>query len=493
MSPSTVPSHQYHPPRHPHAISPTTAKPPTTPPSFATGYVYPSSTSAVPTTAYRSTGPPSIISTSSSPSPRLNPGLAAARHVSKAASILKRSRSDNAKKSSEQLADDVIDEGFFSGPGSPPLEQHYPHHSATSAHKARGKIKPLLKKVSGSSRGNSLDLSRSDGGLPGGVGLGIFDNAGDSSGVDEDSPYSNRHRRNFSGTSGNSPLLVNAPFAHPKRQVPRRGAYTPEVSHYNTSNESSDGSDDESITRRKVLQGSSGGNRSIRRGLHLNTGGRSTPMLPTSSLTDLHNRRISTSTLTTPVSPVSPLELPPIRSSTLESVVTIPQQPSPTGSRAPSLMRSRIGRTSSETTRRAVRDPSPGFAASVTAARLAWEAKEEKKEEKRERKRRRSEAKGEERSRATSRCSGRERGNSDGSKGTVWDDDELPNSFPEKVLEEDCTEERGRPRVQGAGTGTGGKRWSVGKDRRPGFKKRWLGFVVWVRIGMVRMGRRLGF
>lgn len=482
MTSSIVPSHQYHPPRHPHAISPTT---PTTPPSFATGY-YPSSTSILPiTTSYRSTAP-SVISTASSPSPRLNPGLVAARHVSKAAARLhKRSRSDN-KKSEEQLAcEDIVDEGFFSGPGSPPLEQYYPHHSATPAHRARGKIKPLLKKVSGSSRGNSLDLSRSDGGLPGGVGLGIFDNAGDSSGVDDDSPFSNRHRRNFSGASGNSPLLVNAPFAHPKRQVPRRGAYTPEVSHYNTSNESSDDSDDESVTRRTVLQGSG---RSIRGGLQLNTGGRSTPMLPTGSMTDLHQRRTSASTLATPTSPTSQVDYPPMR--TFE---TIPQQPSPTGSRAPSFKRSRIGRSSSETTRR-VRDPSPSFEASVVAARLAWEAKEEKKEEKRERKRRRSEAKGEERSRATSRCSGRGRGNSGGSNmttGTVWDDDDLPTQFPEKVPEEG---ERGRSGKCRGGRGTG-KKWGISEKemKRHGFKKRWLGFVVWVRIGMVRMGRRLGF
>ncbi|KAL0632468.1 hypothetical protein Q9L58_008652 [Maublancomyces gigas] len=485
MTSSIVPSHQYHPPRHPQTISPTT---PTTPPPYATGY--PSSISTLPrTTSYRSSGP-STISTSSSPSPRLNPGLAAARHVTKAASRLhKRSRINSQKSSDEQLAfDDIVDEGFFSGPGSPPLEPIYPHHSSTPAHRARGKIKPLLKKVSGSSRGNSLDLSRSDGGLPGGVGLGIFDNAGDSSGVDDESPFSNRHRRNFSGASGSSPLLVNAPFAHPKRQVPRRGGYTPEVSHYNTSNESSDDSDDEeSITRKTVLQGS----KSARDGLHLNTG-RSTPMLPTGSMTDLHNRRASGSTLTTPVSPISAVEFP---ARTFETVIT--HNPSPTGSRAPSFRKSRVGRSSSETARR-VRDPSPTFEASVTAARLAWEAKEEKKEEKRERKRRRSEAKGEERSRATSRCSGRGRGNSGSSNmtnGTVWDEDDLTNAFPEKVPEEDCIEDRQGPGSQSRGRHGTGPKWGLGgRERvRPGFKRRWLGFVVWIRIGMVRMGRRLGF
>lgn len=484
MTSSIVPSHQYHPPRHPHAISPTT---PSTPPPFATGY-YPSSTSTLPrTTSYRSTGPPSTSSASSSPSPRLNPGLVAARHVTKAASRLhKRSRSDNKKTSEEQLAfDDIVDEGFFSGPGSPPLDTIYPHHSSTTVHRARGKIKPLLKKVSGSSRGNSLDLSRSDGGLPGGVGLGIFDNTGDSSGVDDESPFSNRHRRNFSGTSGNSPLLVNAPFAHPKRQLPRRGGYTPEVSHYNTSNESSDDSDDdESVTRRTVLQGSS---RSIRGGLHLNTG-RSTPMLPTGSMTDLHQRRASGSTLTTPVSPTSVVDFP-VR--TFESAIT--HNPSPTGSRAPSFRRSRIGRSSSETTRH-VRDPSPTYGASIVAARLAWEAKQEKKEEKRERKRRRSEAKGEERSRATSRCSGRGRGNSGGSNmtnGTVWDDD-LANQLPEKVPEEDCAEGRGMSGNQGRGKHGTGPKWGLGgkKERRPAFK-RWLEFVVWIQIGVVRIRRKL--
>src|SRR5690606_3804644 len=126
-----------------------------------------------------------------------------------------------------------MDEGFFSGPGSPPVQE--PLFSEKSK-KTKAKIKPLLKKVSVSSRGNSLDLSRSDGGLPNGmVGLGIYDSQGceSSSGLDDDGSgrRSMAHQRTVSTTSGGSfatgaagPAAATPvqPFSHPKRQLPRR-------------------------------------------------------------------------------------------------------------------------------------------------------------------------------------------------------------------------------------------------------------------------------
>src|SRR5262249_9586487 len=153
--------------------------------------------------------------------------------------------------------------------------------------------------------------------------------------------------------------------------------------------ESSD-DDDEQETRRIVLSGSHRG------GLTLDTShsGRSTPMLtnPTSSMTDLHSfsrARTTSSQLTSPVSPVSPIDLPS------DGISFIPAVPIPIpGSYGKSKTRGRINSTHKKSS---AREPSPSFAASVTAARLAWEAKEEKKEEKREKKRRRSEAKEEER------------------------------------------------------------------------------------------------
>lgn len=425
----------------------------------------------------------------------------------------------------------MTDEGFFSGPGSPPAADPFlvrpvphRHHSATkaTAKAARGKIKPLLQKVSGS-RGNSLDLSRSDGGLPNGVGLGIYDGQGyDSSGVDEDMVH--RHRRNLSSTSGHSPLLANPnqPFSHPKRQVPRRGpgVYTPDLSYNGTSNESSsdeDDDEDERETRRMVLQGSRRSTSMTRPPLHLST--HSSPILHTSMTR-------SGSHMTSPTSPSSP-EYPP--SATI------------TGSR-----RGHRGRQISYSSTKSkksisVRDQSPSVAASVTAARLAWEAKEEKKEAKRESKRRRSEAKEDERSRAASKCSTRGRGNSDSTSTTLWDADgpQQPSSWEgdvrEKILPEHDiyrdpaaaqlhAEDEDHHRLHSnsdaqrhlesqaeslskeetrnsRGRNATGRRWGVlgasrsngGTSRRANFKKKWIGFFVWVRIGMVRLGRKMGF
>jgi hypothetical protein len=157
---------------------------------------------------------------------------------------------------------------------------------------------------------------------------------------------------------------------------------------------------------------------------------------------------------------------------------------------------------------KSVPETTPSFEASVTAARLAWEAKEEKKEEKRERKRRRSEAKEEERSRATSRCSGRGRGNSGSSNQQHWshesdfgDNIAIGGVIKEKVGGFDGSRASSKSRNDSRGRHGTGKKWGLSgkseapnpKGKRPGFKKRWLGFVVWVRIGVVRMQRRLGF
>ncbi|KAL7271124.1 hypothetical protein RUND412_006144 [Rhizina undulata] len=446
---------------------------------------YPSSTSTHPT-SYYSNGPPSTISSCSSKTAtsRVNAGLAAARHVTKVAGRLKRGRSGHKDEES-----DDFDEGFFSGPGSPLPAELFTNHSST-AHRAKTKIKPLLKKVSGS-RGNSLDLSRSDGGLPNGVGLGIYDNAGyESSGIDEETAFPYRHRRNFSGTSGNSPLLVgpggNQTFAHPKRQVPRRKTYQPEIFHYPSPIESSEGSseDEHELDMGKVvLRGARV--RPAARGLKLDTGegGRSTPMLTSESVTNVHQSKVATTQIP-PISPISPIDFPPKSSATTST---------------PRLSKFR-SRTSLD---KNARETSPSFADSVIAARLAWEAKEEKKEEKRERKRRRSEAKEGERSRAASRCSGRIRGNSGGSKdtqATIWDEDE--QTINEKVSEEDEDDIGGyykeaKFETDSRGMHGTGPKWGVLGDndrrKRPGFKKRWMGFVVWVRIGMVRLGRKMGF
>jgi len=396
----------------------------------------------------------------------------------------------------------MFDEGFFSGPGSPPPADLF----KPTPVKSKNKIKPLLKKVS-VSRNNSLDLSRSDGGLPGGVGLGIYDSPGyESSGIDEDLletafPKHPRHRHtrtisSLSTTSASSPLVANPtqPFAHPKRQVPRRGAYTPDLSRDGTSNESSSESEDEWETRRIVLSGSSrsAASAAARGVTTINThyDGCSTPRLTTPSIIDLPERTPYSQTTMSPTSPTSPAD-------SLDTVCT--KKP-----------RGRQFVSSKEKKRR---EASPTFAASVTAARIAWEAKREKK-------RMRSEAKDGDRRNSSS--SYRIRGNSGSSTqttGTIWDDDaEQEPGYREKErvkLLEDDEVYTGRGSLQLAtnaestssrGENATGKKWGIsipepandvhnngGGRKRVGLKKRWLGFIVWVRIGMVRLGRKIGF
>lgn len=424
----------------------------------------------------------------------MSASLAAAQFVT--GRLHKRSRSGN--KTPEEIPDEMFDEGFFSGPGSPPPTEL----GFKKSIKSKNKIKPLLKKVSGSSRNNSLDLSRSNGGLAG-IGLGIYENNGyESSGVDEDvletafpSRRPKRHQRGTSSysvqSSVNSPLVPCAtptqPFAHPKRQVPRRGAYTPDLSRDGTSNESSeDEEDDERETRRRVLEGSANGPPSA---LTINTNydGTSTPILITHvasspSVADLESFRARTPYLSSPTSPTSsPLEsAPKIKS---RGRLSVPKEKLP--------------------------EPSPSFAASVMAARLAWEAKEEKKEAKRESKRRRSEAKDGER-RTNSQNS-----NLGSNSGTIWDTEEStdsayqeggnsPQQAPAAMELDDDVVYTGRASLvdDSRGRNATGKKWGVLGDqlegrkrggKRLGLKKRWLGFIVWVRIGMVRLRRKMGF
>ncbi|CCX06759.1 hypothetical protein FPQ18DRAFT_266056 [Pyronema domesticum] len=482
---SAVPVHTYHPPRHPHTVAPTTPTP--IPRSSTSTSVYTTSSSSTQNTTYWPNNGGSSLSTASSSSPRVNAGLAAAQYVT--GRLHRRARSGN--NTPDEIPDEMFDEGFFSGPGSPP-----PTEMFSKTMKPKNKIKPLLKKVSGS-RGNSLDLSRSDGGLPNGVGLGIFDNP--DSGVDEDvldtafPKYTRqRHSRNISGlssTSANSPLIAGTnptqPFAHPKRQVPRqRHSYTtPDLSRDATSTESSDGSEeDETETRRIVRTGSYVQDLKVRTSYESHT----TPLATTSTITEIER---PSSQLITPVTPVSPQD----------SIQEVKQ---------------RRGRASLKPKESKIREASPSFADSVTAARLAWEAKEEKKEEKREKKRRRMEAKEQERS--ASQNSHRARVNS-GSSAYTWDE-ETAEGYREKtgMLEEEEEEDddevytgrgsldppQNRNSLQSTrGRNATGKKWGVlnSDQNKPGsrksgsLKKKWLGFIVWVRIGMVRLGRKMGF
>jgi hypothetical protein len=498
---SAIPVHTYHPPRHPHAVTPT----PPPPASFHTS----SSSTSTQHSTYWPVAPSSVSTTSSTASPRLNPGLAAAQYVTKHTTGRLHRRSRSGQKTPEEVPDEMFDEGFFSGPGSPPPNEF--DFKINAPVKSKGKIKPLLKKVSGSSRNNSLDLSRSDGGLPNGVGLGIYDSQYDSSGVDDEALETafpkhprKRHARNTSGLSSssvtNTPLLIsssnpNQPFAHPKRQVPRRGVYTPDLSSRATS-DSGENSEDERETRRIVLSGSR--SPSAAHGLLLlNTACQddqaTTMSRNNTSLTDLHSYTRSRTPSVQLASPTS--------------------QNSPVDTTPPSLPAKIRGRPLACKDSKA-REPSPSFQASVTAARLAWEAKEEKKEMKLEQKRRRSEAKEEER-RINSRTSNTVRGSSGSITGTVWNaDDERDRETSTEITRDEDEVFTGRQSTtsrhsekptetrNSRGRNATGRKWGVlsanqnrqhGRRKHLGLKKRWLGFIVWVRIGMVRLGRKMGF
>lgn len=421
----------------------------------------------------------------------------------------------------------MLDEGFFSGPGSPPVVEPM---FVKKSQKTKAKIKPLLKKVSVSSRNNSLDLSRSDGGLPNGVGLGIYDSQGyESSGLDDDTAFPKnprrRHQRNISTASGSSSLIAGGPaaatpvqpFSHPKRQLPReRRVYTPDLSLNGTSNESSEEAEEsdsqERETRRIVLSGSSRNSSAMQR-LSLDTTQETVYENSTTSITDLHSyarARTPSVHLTSPISPVSPIDIPGAGDKPRKSKTK-------SRGRIPSTYKTNL-----------IREPSPSFVASVTAARLAWEAKEEKKSAKIEQKRRRSEAKDEEKSRnCSSRTSNRDRGNSGStvsqSVGTIWNDDDVaadtgyrekhPNAEQDAMDDDDevytgqqhyspRTSRESKTNRTSRGANATGKKWGVLPADHPnphqtqqknGIKKRWLGFVVWVRIGMVRLGRKMGF
>lgn len=564
-------------------------------PRTSSDYSHSSSTSTHQTSYWPNHAASSVSTTSSVAPPRINPGLAAAQFVTKHSS-----KSRLHKRSKSDTVEDDIEEGLFQGD-----DAFFGKLKSPSKSKSKVAIKPLLQKLPISSRGNSLDLSRSDGGLPGGVGLGIFDTPYDSSGVDDErvetafprNPPRRRHTRNTSHTSDGSygsPALSGAPtpapgqpFSHPKRQVPRsRGVYTPEMSRDASSNEDSDSNNEEvRETRQVILSGSAQNGDALN---ELNHSGRSTPMLPTltTSMSDLHSytraaRNPSATSRPSPTTPISAdSSFPPVSSILSHSASTKSKK---------SKTRGRI--MSSHKAANPIREASPGFVESVTAARLAWERKEEKKAEKLEKKRRQSEAKEEER--RTSLSLGRRsfqghrnRGNSSMSNNT-WTDDSNTlashsschlrrgktgshNSSPIGSLEEEHTydeheedssddevfygreteewrerekrkqekaaaksnkkwsgrgafgrsssaasnnnfanrekcsspnrESTSQPQLQRPTTGISEKSYPPGYGpgamtlhRKGGIKRHWSRFVVWMRIGMVRLGRKMGF
>ncbi|RPA75009.1 hypothetical protein BJ508DRAFT_312372 [Ascobolus immersus RN42] len=140
-------------------------------------------------------------------------------------------------------------------PAGSPIDEEYRRYSlderrSSSTHRFSKVAKPLLKiKSSQRSSSNSLDLSQPGGGEGGHIlGLGIYQDpfVYDSSDFEHNDLFMSRHRRNTSGGSYHGqqptqPAWGNATYAHPKRQTPR--PYTPSPSYACSS---ADTSDDES-------------------------------------------------------------------------------------------------------------------------------------------------------------------------------------------------------------------------------------------------------
>lgn len=400
-----------------------------------------------------------------------------------------------------------IDEGFYSTPSSSSVfiapsstvtgtstATASPTFSATKrekesalhhihANQVKAKIKPVLKlmkdNASGRTSRNSLDLSKPGGGEAAkSLGLGIYGSGEYMYGYD-DLDLVPRTRRSISGTGpGFSPAISveggytkTGQYIHPRRQVPR--PYTP-TAHCSDENDSDDEVDE--FGSRGYYSGE------YSRGNSIDYGSRRATTMRVRTDPAYSSPMLRTSTATTCQMNSSP---------TCSSVT-----PTTTSHTSSSLLRPSARRTHSGSGG-TTREPSPSFAASVTAARLAWDAKELHKEQKREEKRRKSEQK--EREKAESRNS---KDISRPSMVPVWTEE-----MGEKVgIEEDSVPGRQESKPGTAGTNSGtAKKWSLGsgagaqstwavekKHKGPGLKKRWLGFVVWIRISLVKMGRKFG-
>lgn len=170
---------------------------------------------------------------------------------STASASLRHAYSATSKRRSPRLS-------FQNSPAGSPVQEDYrrfsldERRSSSTHHISKTRIvKPLLKPFKAPHRtsSNSLDLSQPGGGEGGAIlGLGIYQDPFfyDSSDFDGDL-FMSRHRRNTSGgsyhgsTPTHTPAWGNATYAHPKRQTPR--PYTPSPSYACSS---ADTSDDES-------------------------------------------------------------------------------------------------------------------------------------------------------------------------------------------------------------------------------------------------------
>ncbi|KAK6539449.1 hypothetical protein TWF694_009673 [Orbilia ellipsospora] len=371
---------------------------------------------------------------------------------------------------------------------SPTEEEFFP---ADPSHHKKGLIKPLslLKKVGSSSSGSTkLDLGKENGGA-GGVYYSSSSPyiGGRSSATDVASfvpTHRQQHKRTISGTSANSGGSAPNPYA-------RRYAPTPTQSYPNSIGGDSESADDD---EEDDYVGGFGRQKSIQQqqtqGLKIVTSSTGLPLtLPP---------RIPISE-SAPISPVTPIA----RSMTIESIDR-KRNDSIDKKRKDSIDRKRKivgGRNSSEE-----------YVESMKKAREKFEEQERKKDEKEERKARKSISK-EDRRRSISKEESR-RASNDGTATTS-----NTTSRPRWTLARHSTPELGTSNEKTIGvpyTGASARAASNSLRNVPiraaeegrrsrnekrghhggvapprGFKNQWQGFVMWVQIGFVRMGRKL--
>ncbi|KAF3913921.1 hypothetical protein ABW21_db0205690 [Orbilia brochopaga] len=391
---------------------------------------------------------------------------------------------------------------------TPTHEEFFP---SDAMHHKKGLIKPLslLKKVSSSSGSGKLDLGKADGGAGGVYYSSSSPYIGKQASATDLTSFVPTHRQQHKRTiSGNSAGSNNsAPNYYP----PRRYAPTPSQSYPNSIG--GDSSDEDTDTD-YYLEGNTaatGGSSSAAPFPHTRKRAATQPLRVVTSSTGLPlvlPPRIPTSE-SAPISPITPLG----RSATLDSFDR-KRNDSFDRKRKDSIDRKRKivgGRNSSEE-----------YVESMKRAREKFEEQERRKDEKEERKARKSISKDDHRRRSISKEESR-RPSNDGSttiastSKTRWFTS-ARHSTPELGTTAEKT--IGIPYGGGPGSvsnsstpGIGGKAVTslrnvpmraaddAGRRSRSekrggvttprGFRNQWQGFVMWVQIGFVRMGRKV--
>ncbi|KAF2093370.1 hypothetical protein NA57DRAFT_81299 [Rhizodiscina lignyota] len=376
------------------------------------------------------------------------------------------------------------------------------------------KIKPYFRKLSAKDSG-IVDLSRpaaENEGLAG-LGLGINDGLGygftsksvsDVSFVPMGSYSKNRHIRSPSNTSqystatANSLQRPNAPYAHPMRQTPR--PYTPPISKSYTTSLSGRNSEDydtinearlpeEELTFRRLTTASTDPQ-----------GRDSISSVPTNIATPqpLHVRTSDSLTRFTSPSQTSLNIGGRSRGATLQSVDTLSPSSRPSMDKGFGFFRAHRADTNESL------DPDESRAASIRAARKAFEEREEAKARKlekeesrqmeREQKKQQKKSIDQKRRKSEGEEGRRSRLRSDSSNEKV---DDAAVAGREYATLKPVNSRTLPNRVERISPGrrsdtTRSERERNRERQKHGAKRNWFGFLAWFRTRLLRLGRRMG-